>query len=133
MMYLMHKRFNTWNKYKQNIHFNTEPNHCTPRQIWWCSLGVNIGFEQDGTGRNYDRPFLVIKSFNRNLFWGVPLTGHKKEGFYYFYLGKIADEESSLILSQIRLLDTKRLIEKIDVIPEPVFEDIKKALVKVLF
>jgi hypothetical protein len=30
------------------------------REIWWCSLGVNVGFEQDGTGTNYDRPVLVI-------------------------------------------------------------------------
>jgi mRNA-degrading endonuclease toxin of MazEF toxin-antitoxin module len=129
----MNKDFNNWSIFKENLHLNKKPLHCSPRQIWWCSLGVNIGSEQDGTGSNYDRPFLVIKSFNSNTFWGVALTGHKRQGKYYFYLGKIVDQEASIILSQIRLLDTKRLIEKIAVIPEPVFEEIKKALQGALF
>jgi hypothetical protein len=55
----------------------------------------------------------------------VEMTGKKKEGKYYFYIGEIDKRESSVILSQIRLLDTKRLVRKMETISEPVFEKIK--------
>ena len=129
----MIKDFDNWNGYKKNLDGNKHETFCNEREIWWCSLGVNIGFEQDGTGSNYDRPFLVMKNFNKTVFWGVALTGKKKEGKYYFSVGEIAGTEASIILSQIRLLDTKRLVKKICMIPEGQFLDIKKALQGVLF
>ena len=41
-------------------------------------MGVNIGFEQDGTGSNFDRPVLILKGFNKESFFGVALTGKKE-------------------------------------------------------
>ena len=64
----MQKDFDKWNLEKKSIHSNQEFPFYNEREIWWCSLGVNVGFEQDGTGQKFDRPVLVIKGFNKNTF-----------------------------------------------------------------
>ena len=95
-------------------------------------MGVNIGFEQDGTGKNFDRPVLVIKGFNKNTFFAVALTGKKREGKFYYYLGKIDGRDSSAILSQVRVIDSKRLISKVGVVNQTTFDKVRVALQKVL-
>ena len=53
-------------------------------EVWFCALGVNVGFEQDGRGESFLRPIVVIKKFNQEVFWGLPLTKRQKQGQYYF-------------------------------------------------
>ena len=97
---------------KNNLHSDHGRIFCHPREIWWCALGVNIGSEQDGTGKNFNRPIIVIRGFNKNIFFGAALTGRKKQGKFYFPIGLIERQRTSVILSQIRIIDTKRLIRK---------------------
>lgn len=127
------KDFDSWNIYKKNIEENSKSRFYRARDIWWCSMGINIGDEQDGTGKNFDRPVVVIKGFNKNIFFGVTLTGKEKHGKFYFYLGKIGNKDSSAVLSQVRLFDTKRLVRKIGVLDLEIFNDLKDKLVSVLF
>lgn len=129
----MQKDFDGWNNEKKLIHKQNIAPFYHSREIWWCSLGVNIGFERDGTGKNFDRPVIVVKGFNKNVFLGVALTGKEKNGKYYFYLGEIEGYKSSAVLSQIRLIDTKRLIRKICTLEESLFEKLKSKLQSVLF
>ena len=55
----MEKDFDGWNSNKKQIHDHSAAPFYHKREIWWCSLGINVGFEQDGTGANYDRPVLI--------------------------------------------------------------------------
>jgi len=129
----MEKDFDKWNVSKKKIHSKNAMHFYHEREVWWCSLGVNVGFEQDGTGKNFDRPVIVVRGFNKNTFFGVGLTGKKKSGKYYFYLGKIIGQDATAVLSQVRLLDTKRLVRKIGTLSEVKFEEFKSALIKALF
>ena len=129
----MGKDFDKWNTNKKNIHSKDALYFYHEREIWWCSLGINVGFEQDGTGKNFDRPVIVIRGFNKNTFFGVGLTGKKKSGKYYFYLGKINEQNATAVLSQVRLFDTKRLVRKISTLDASKFEELKSALIKTLF
>lgn len=106
---------------------------CYPREIWWCSIGLNIGHEQDGKEKDFTRPVLIIKEFNKDIFLCVPLIGKKKEGYYYFPLGIIDDREASAVLSQIRLMDNRRLTTKITTLDQGTFSKIKSALRRALF
>ena len=77
------------------------------------------------------RPVAIIKKFNQEIFWGVPLTKNQKKGPYYFsfnYNWVI----STAILSQIRLIDGKRLQYKVGNMSEADFRMIKKRLVQLL-
>ena len=127
------KEFDRWNKHKKRIHDTTPRPNYHAREIWWCSLGVNVGNELDGTGKEYDRPVLVIRPFNAETFFGIALIGHERSGPYYFPLGKIDDREAVANLSQVRLFDTKRLIRKTGMLDERTFRELGKALALTLF
>lgn len=127
------QHFDNWNIEKQNAHFDKQRPFYHEREIWWCSLGINIGSEQDGTGKNYDRPVIIIKGFNRDVFLAAALTGKRRDGKYYFYLGKIEGRDATAVLSQIRLVDAKRLVRKITTIDKELFAKLKSALQAVIF
>ncbi len=128
----MSKDFNGWNNKKQKIHAEGHAPFFHEREVWWCSIGVNVGSEQDGTGLNYDRPVVVIRGFNKDLFFGVALTGKKKSGKFYFPLGQIEGREASAVLSQVRLIDARRLVRKSCTLDEKRFFELKSALQKII-
>ncbi|KND47521.1 MAG: PemK-like protein [Parcubacteria bacterium C7867-004] len=129
----MEKDFDEWNKSKKFRNVRGTYPHYREREIWSCALGVNIGFEQDGTGKNFDRPIVVIRAFNRNTFFGVALTGKMKKGEYYLPLGMVGKREACANLSQVRLIDAKRLIRRIDILDIETFECLRKRLKQILF
>jgi len=108
------------------------------REIWFSSLGENVGFEQDGSGENFMRPIIILKKFNNEVVWVLPLTRTDKTGRYYFKIsltaddGKVDDRPSVAILSQIRLVDAKRLQYKIGDVKEFEFLKLKEALIALL-
>ncbi|MFH1315835.1 MAG: type II toxin-antitoxin system PemK/MazF family toxin [Candidatus Uhrbacteria bacterium] len=117
--------FVNWTKLKVRIHFSKQKQkYFKEREIWWASLGMNIGYEQDGKHNRFERPVLILRVFNFEVLWILPLTGKDKTEKHYYqfeYNGK----KSSVILSQIRLISSKRLIRKIRTLPEDQFLDIK--------
>ncbi|MCX6713218.1 MAG: type II toxin-antitoxin system PemK/MazF family toxin [Candidatus Vogelbacteria bacterium] len=104
----MEKDFDGWNEEKkklEKIEPDTLPFH--EREIWWCSIGINLGDEQDGKNELFERPVLILKKFNNKIAWVLPMTTRQKRGIYYYQLeheGRIF----SVILSQLRLLSIKR-------------------------
>lgn len=128
----MHKDFDQWNGHKKHIHTEGENKFYHQREVWWCALGVNVGFEQDGGGKKYMRPVLIIKGFSREVCLCVPLTTKQKEGKYYHAINLNDGVERKVILSQIRLLDTRRLLEKIGIVDVNQFNQIKQAVIRLI-
>lgn len=97
------------------------------REVWWCSLGVNIGVEIDGKNNDFERPVLLVKKFNGLMFWGVPLTSKAKENPY---IVKVEHQKgvSYANISQLRLLSTKRVLRKVGVISEESFAKVVSCL-----
>jgi mRNA interferase MazF len=122
------KNFDLWNENKKKIHTQAENKFYHAREVWWCSLGVNIGFEEDGTGLTGERPVLILKGFSRNVCLIVPLTTSNKKNPYHVALGQIAGKEAFAIISQIRLVDTKRLVNKISFLDQSLFLTVRKAV-----
>jgi mRNA-degrading endonuclease toxin of MazEF toxin-antitoxin module len=130
---MLEKDFDHWNEKKKQVHAAEPAKFCHPREIWRCSLGVNVGFEQDGAGKYFERPVIVIHGFNERIFFGAALTSREKDGKYYFPIGTFGGRNSFVILSQVRLVDAKRLIEKIGILDEGRFVELKSALQGTLF
>ena len=101
------------------------------REVYWCSLGENVGDEENGKGDVFRRPVLVFKKFNNNIFWGMPMSTKSKESIYYMKV-TLKDVEQSVILSQLRLLDTKRLDTKIGFLSEIDFLRVQDSIVKIV-
>ncbi len=108
----MHKNFDQWNEVKKGVDNSGNFPNFREREVWFVNLGLNVGYEQNGKGSNYLRPVIIFKKFNYRLFWAVPLTKNVKNHKYYFNF-KINSKENSAILSQLRILDVKRLRYKI--------------------
>jgi len=121
-----------WCDLKNKINFFNRKNlFFKEREVWYCYLGLNVGFEQDGKGDSFLRPVLVLRKFNKHLFLGLPLTTKiKNNPFYYkIYYNK---KEQCVILSQIRSIDSKRLKNKTFIVSKEDFKKIKKRLIFIL-
>ena len=124
----MKKDFDNWNTKKKDINNNSLNRFYHPREIWWCSLGVNIGFEQDGTNEQYQRPILIIKAFSSHVCLIVPLTTSKKKNPYHVSVGIVGGKEAFAIISQIRLVDTKRFTDRLSIVDKQIFDKIRNAI-----
>ena len=98
------------------------------REIRWCRLGTNIGFEQDGTGEDRARPVLILKGFSRHVCLVIPLTTSEKRNAYHMPLGIVGGRPAFAIISQLRLIDTRRLDQKIMDLNKEAFEILRKAV-----
>ncbi len=136
----MKKDYTQWHAKKTQIeHSSDERLFFHEREVWWCSAGSNIGFEQDGKGEDFARPMLVFKKFNKEIFWGLPLstkikTTEKTAKFYSPVNLLITPDtndgiERVAIISQMRLIDGKRLISKMGFIDEANYKEIQKAVI----
>ena len=125
----MEKDFDTWNEQKKKTNDNEEylPLY-HEREIRWCRLGVNVGFEQDGTGEGFSRPVLVFKGFSRRVCLVIPLTTSTKRGRYHVPVGDVGDRKAAAIISQLRLINTRRLDQHIATIDKEVFKRIRKTV-----
>jgi mRNA interferase MazF len=125
------KDFDTWNELKKEIN-TAEGKLYKERDIWWCQLGINVGFEQDGTGKSYERPVVVLRGFSKSVCLVVPLTTSTKENKYHVSLGEISEKPAFAIISQVRLIDTKRFIDKIGMLGKEKFAELKNAVKAIL-
>ncbi|MEK7609425.1 MAG: type II toxin-antitoxin system PemK/MazF family toxin, partial [Patescibacteria group bacterium] len=81
-------------------------------EIWWCSLGMNLGEEIFGKGIKFTRPVLIFRKFTSNSFLGLPLTRQEKQGTWYVEI-TIHSVKNWVMLNQVRVLDKKRLVDRI--------------------
>ena len=107
----MEKDFDTWSKIKQKIDKKVIYPYCNERDVFWCSVGINIGDEENGKDDLFSRPVLVFKKFNNNLFWGITMSTKNKENMYYIMVS-FHDKNQSVMISHLRLYDVKRLIKR---------------------
>lgn len=59
-----------------------------------------------------------FKKFNNIVFWALPLTTKPKTGKYYMPIDLGDGIERVAIMSQLRLIDAKRIYQKIGMINE---------------
>jgi mRNA interferase MazF len=123
-----------WTKLKIRIHSNEKRViYFNEREIWWASVGVNIGNEIDGKNGYFERPILVLKKINPSTLLAVPLTTQDKQGYYYLEF-KNGVGKKIFILSQMRLISSKRLIRKMknDIVSNEEFLTIKEKIAEIL-
>ncbi len=60
--------FESWNMQKRNIDAKERKLLFREGDVWWCSIGKNIGAEQDGKNEFFERPILIYKKFNQDQF-----------------------------------------------------------------
>ncbi|MEI6041961.1 MAG: hypothetical protein WCQ00_00085 [bacterium] len=77
------EKYNDWNSKKQSIqfaeHYQNQVMYFREGDVWWCSVGINVGEESFGKGDVFRRPILVIKKLSSSLCIGLPMTYKQKK------------------------------------------------------
>ncbi len=121
------KNFSLWAILKPKLDNKLSTILIKERDIVWCSIGENIGDEESGKGDLFLRPVLVIRKFNSNLFFVTPLTTKIKDNPYYVKYTLHGIEYSAMI-SQIRVIDRKRMRNKVAKIDKTDYHKICNAI-----
>ena len=122
----MKKDFDGWNEIKKQAD-TEEPRLYTVREIWWCRFGVNIGTEQDGRGDNFLRPAVILRGFGPDACLVVPLTTSLREHPLRVSVGIVDGRSARANLSQLRVVDTRRLVEKVGFLEKKILRNMRKA------
>jgi mRNA-degrading endonuclease toxin of MazEF toxin-antitoxin module len=124
-------KHDAWNEVKKELDNLDNKVFFKEREIFWMSIGENIGFEQNGKGEIFSRPVLIVKKFSKNIFYGIPLSTKIKEGSF-FYTFTFQSKQSNALLVQGRLFDSKRLENKMGMIDKDEFKRLKIKLRELL-
>jgi mRNA interferase MazF len=120
----MDESFDRWNTKKKNLNAVGKVIRFHEREIWWCTIGINIGHEQLSSNEDFSRPVLVLKKFTGDIFWGIPLTTKIKQLPFRIPLA-LNKTNNDLLVLQMRAYDQKRLVRKINTISETDFKKIR--------
>ena len=125
------KDFDWWNTQKKKLDVTEHNFEFYKRELWWCSVGINIGREQHSLNSNFSRPVIIVRKFTHEIFWGVPLTTKLKGSGFRVALSFGFIDNECLIL-QMRAYDKRRLIRKIGTISERDFIGIREYIREIL-
>ncbi len=125
------KDFDGWHHIKQTIDNNSKPPFFNEREVWWLSIGVNIGYEIFGKGETFTRPVVIVKKMGKYTFLGVPLTSKRRDmplNVPIDFDGK----NGSALITQMRTLDSRRLVNRIGTLGNKQFDSILDAIKNML-
>src|SRR5713226_5768360 len=81
------KRFLEWIGLKEKLHQAT---HRAPlgseRDIWWASIGENVGSEINGKSERFSRPVLILRKLAHGFFLVAPTSTQHREGTWYVHV-----------------------------------------------
>ncbi|MBZ0211059.1 MAG: type II toxin-antitoxin system PemK/MazF family toxin [Hyphomicrobium sp.] len=123
----MEKDFDRWNATKKKISGRDDERlFFHEGEVWWVHLGVNVGYEIDGKHAQFSRPVIVLKKYNQYSFLALPLTTNARPNKWRVPIGKVADEDAFAVLSQLRNIDSLRLIEKKGSVKREMLETLRR-------
>ena len=120
------KIFVSWTKIKVKIHLSERKVYPKVREIWWVSLGQNIGVEINGKNDKFERPAVVIKVFNSFGMLVAPISSADKEFKYFVEFVNNEGEKNFINMSQIRSISSKRFIRKVGELNADDFEKVRQ-------
>jgi mRNA-degrading endonuclease toxin of MazEF toxin-antitoxin module len=127
----MEKHFSDWHKVKIELDHRRNLPTFSEREIWWCSIGVNVGYEIFGKNDEFIRPVLILKKYSRSTFFGLPMTSKRKSHIFHYPLD-FKGVAGSILLDQGRTLDSRRLGRKLGKLPDGEVDKIRESFCEAL-
>ena len=121
--------YDLWNCKKQSLEDDNahEKIFFKTGEIWWCSLGLNVGNEALGKGPHFRRPVLILRKLSGNLGVVLPLTSKNKTGTWFIDI-TLHGQTKWVMLYQIRTLHKKRFQRKLGQLDDADFTRVKRKL-----
>jgi len=126
------QRFLDWASKKVKIHFSDRGElYFAEREIWWASLGENVGSEANGKNFHFERPIIVLRKFSSDMLLAVPTTTKLKDGSW-FHRFSFDGKERRAVMAQIRTLSSRRLIRKMGNMTTEDFIALRDAIINLI-
>jgi len=118
------KDFYNWHKVKTRTDKKDHIVFVRRGEVRWVLLGVNIGSESDGKEKYFTRSALVLTVINSKLSLVVPMSTRIKETRGIIKL-KWKKGPSALYINQIRVVSSKRILDRMGRISKDKLSTIK--------
>lgn len=107
------KKFLEWMTIKEKLH-NKEhkPPLVSERDVWWASIGENVGSESNGKSGLFSRPVIIFKKLSHGFYFVIPTTTQNKKGSW-FVPTRHHGRDMVACLHQARAIDYRRLSTKL--------------------
>jgi 8-oxo-dGTP pyrophosphatase MutT (NUDIX family)/mRNA-degrading endonuclease toxin of MazEF toxin-antitoxin module len=102
------RNYEKWHQLKVQLEKREGRVNFSVGEVWWTSVGVNLGFEEDGKNELFERPVLIIRKYNKHLFVGMSMTSKAKNDKFHHRV-TFGDTPGWIILSQSHSYSAKRL------------------------
>ncbi len=122
--------FLEWIGLKQKLHRGTQsPPLVSAGDIWWASIGENVGSEINGKSRLFSRPVIIFKKLAHGFYFVIPTTTKSKVGSWFVPFRQ-ADRNMVASLHQARAIDHRRLSTKLGQLDDSDFDRVRKGFSK---
>lgn len=120
------KDFTGWINIKKKLHDKEhKPPFVSEGDIWWTSLGENVGSEVNGKSEIFSRPVIILKKLAHGFYFVVPTSTKLNKGTWYIPF-RHKEIDSVACLHQARAIDYRRLSSKLGTLDNNDFKDIKE-------
>ena len=119
------KKFFKWIGLKQRLHEGDhQPPLVSQGDIWWASIGENVGSEVNGKSDLFSRPVIILKKLAHGFYFVIPTTTQKRTGTWYVQF-RHQEKDMLACLHQARAIDHRRISSKLGTIDDTDFSRIK--------
>ena len=126
-LYEMKKDFDGWNKQKKIIETAQKNILFKEGEVWWCTVGHNVGEESCGKGEYFRRPIIIIKKLSGKNCIGIPLSTQPKSGSWFCEI-HLKEEKRWALLYQIRMFSVLRFNQRLATLEYEDFLVLRKKL-----
>ncbi len=120
------KDFPAWMNLKKKLDELThQAPHVTESDMWWASIGENVGSEIGGKNHQFSRPVIILKKLAHGFYFVIPTTTKERAGTWYVpftHQGK----DMVACLHQARAIDHRRLSSKLGTLNSADFLTVKQ-------
>ena len=120
------KKFLEWIGLKEKLHnVEGQPPHVSEGDIWWASVGENVGSEINGKSKLFSRPVIILKKLAHGFYFIIPITTQIREGSWYVPFRQ-KEKDMVACLHQARAMDHRRLSSKLGTLDDEDLSHVKK-------
>lgn len=110
---------------KEKLHGkHHKPPFVSDGEIWWASIGENVGYEINGKSDRFSRPVIIFKKLARGFYCVIPTTTQQRSGSWFVPFAH-HKRECTACLQQMRIIDYRRLWSKVGELDDSDFRKVK--------
>jgi mRNA interferase MazF len=121
------KRFQAWIQLKEKLHaLSARPPHVSQGDIWWASIGENVGSEVNGKSDLFSRPVIIFRKLAHGFYFVIPTSTRDRSGSWFVSFRQ-QGRRIVACLHQSRAIDYRRLSSKLGTLDDEDYGRIRDA------